>query len=108
MELAGRNVGVTGAGRGIGGALGRAFHDRGARVMLADLDGAEAVADSMAGAHGVTADDSTEAGNRALVDMARDAFGTIDLFFANAGVGIGAGVLELSLIHISEPTRPSP
>lgn len=94
MELASRNVVVTGAGRGIGEALARAFHDRGANVVVADLEGAAAVADSMERAVGVHADVSTEAGNRALVDAARNAVGPIDLFFANAGVGIGAGVLE--------------
>jgi NAD(P)-dependent dehydrogenase (short-subunit alcohol dehydrogenase family) len=94
MDLAGKNTVVTGAGRGIGEALARAFHHRGANVVVADLDGAEAVAASMERAAAVTADVSTEAGNRDLVDAATKAFGPIDLFFANAGVGLGTDVLS--------------
>jgi NAD(P)-dependent dehydrogenase (short-subunit alcohol dehydrogenase family) len=90
MDLSGRNVVVTGAGRGIGEALARAFHTAGARVVVADLRGTEEVAASLEGAIGLWADVSTEAGNQALVHEARTALGgTIDLFFANAGVGIG-------------------
>jgi NAD(P)-dependent dehydrogenase (short-subunit alcohol dehydrogenase family) len=37
----------------------------------------------------VHADVSSEAGNVALIDAARQAFGPIDLFFANAGLAIG-------------------
>lgn len=94
MDLSGKNTVVTGAGRGIGEAIARAFHDRGARVVLADLQGADEVAASLAGAIGITADISSEAGNKALVDEAIDRLGQIDLFFANAGVSIGGNVLE--------------
>lgn len=93
MEFPGRNVVVTGAGRGIGEALARAFHERGANVVLADLHGVHDVASSMEHATGIVADVSTEEGNRTLVEQAREALGSIDLFFANAGVGIGADVL---------------
>ena len=41
MELQGKNVVVTGAGRGIGEALARAFHAEGARMVIADLQGAD-------------------------------------------------------------------
>jgi NAD(P)-dependent dehydrogenase (short-subunit alcohol dehydrogenase family) len=85
---------VTGAGRGIGEALAREFHDRGADVVVADLAGAAEVAASMERATAVTADVSTEAGNRALVAEANEVLGSIDLFFCNAGVGIGRGVLD--------------
>lgn len=37
MELKGRNAIVTGAAGGIGAAVATALHERGARVLLADL-----------------------------------------------------------------------
>ena len=94
MEFSGRNVVVTGAGRGIGEALAREFHSRGAHVVVADVAGADEVAISLERATAITADVSTEAGNAALVEAARAALGSIDLFFCNAGVGTGRGVVE--------------
>ena len=94
MEFAGRNVVVTGAGRGIGEALACEFHARGANVVAADLAGADEVAAGLERGIAITADVSTEAGNAALVGAAHDALGSIDLFFCNAGVGTGRGVLE--------------
>jgi NAD(P)-dependent dehydrogenase (short-subunit alcohol dehydrogenase family) len=96
MDLTGKHVIVTGAANGIGQALAQRFHAAGARVVIADLDaaGATKVADALnvtrAGSGlGVGADVGTEQGNVALIDAAKAAFGPIDLFFANAGVGIG-------------------
>lgn len=94
MDLSGKNVVVTGAGRGIGEALARAFHARGARVAVADLSGAAEVAATLVGAVAFDADVSTEAGNKKLIEEAITALGHIDLFFANAGVGNGADVLQ--------------
>jgi NAD(P)-dependent dehydrogenase (short-subunit alcohol dehydrogenase family) len=94
MELQGKNVVVTGAGRGIGEALARAFHAEGARLVIADLQGADVVAATLDGAVGMAADVSTEAGNKALIEAATEVLGPIDLFFANAGVGMGTGVVE--------------
>lgn len=89
MDLRDRHVIVTGAARGIGAALSKAFHAAGARVVMADRDGLARAHDPLAGAVEVVADVSTEAGNMHLIDTARRAFGPVDLFFANAGVGYG-------------------
>jgi NAD(P)-dependent dehydrogenase (short-subunit alcohol dehydrogenase family) len=94
MELSGKNVVITGAGRGIGEALAGAFHEAGANVVAADLAGADEVAAGFDHMTGIWADVSTEAGNRALIHEATEALGAIDLFFANAGVGIGSDVVD--------------
>jgi len=89
MELADRHVVVTGGARGIGAALARRFHDDGANVVVADVLPTEQTVASLERAVGVAADVSTEAGNVALIEAAEAAFGPIDLFFANAGIGGG-------------------
>ena len=89
MQLAGRHVVVTGAARGIGAALARRFHEDGANVVVADVLPTDDAVDGLERAVGVTADVATEAGNVALIEEAEAAFGPIDLFFANAGIGGG-------------------
>jgi NAD(P)-dependent dehydrogenase (short-subunit alcohol dehydrogenase family) len=96
MDLQGRHAIVTGAANGIGRALARRFHAAGANVVAADLDGAgaEAVAAELddrrpGSAFGLACDVGTEEGNRALIRRAVERFGPVELFFANAGVGIG-------------------
>lgn len=96
VEMARSRVVVTGAAGGIGAALARRFHAEGSTVVLADVQ-AEPLAAVVAeletrrsgDAFAVIADVSTENGNRSLVDEARRLLGGIDLFFANAGVGLG-------------------
>jgi len=94
----GKHAVVTGAAGGIGEGLAERFHSEGARVVVADLQVAAAgvVADRLnaqrpGSALAVVVDVGTEEGNRVLIEKAEAAFGPIDLFFANAGVGIGRG-----------------
>jgi len=96
MNLDGKNVVVTGAGNGIGAALARGFSGAGASVTLADRDetALAEVARSIDAlrpgtVHSVLTDVGTEHGNKTLIESARDTFGEIDLFFANAGVALG-------------------
>lgn len=87
---------MTGAGRGIGEAIARRLHAAGARVVVVDLPDGDPhrVARDLdhirpACAWAVVGDVSTQAGNEALIDEAESHLGHIDLFFANAGVGLG-------------------
>lgn len=96
MELSGKNVVVTGAAGGIGAALARRFHAAGARVVVADLDSdrlhkvaADLNTSRPDSAFAVAADIGSEQGNAQLIRTARSHLGSIDLFFANAGISIG-------------------
>jgi NAD(P)-dependent dehydrogenase (short-subunit alcohol dehydrogenase family) len=96
MDLSGKHAVVTGAANGIGRALVRRFHQAGANVVVADLDGvgsadvaAELNGTRSGSAMGIAADVGSEQGNIDLIRAAEGTFGTVDLFFANAGVAIG-------------------
>jgi NAD(P)-dependent dehydrogenase (short-subunit alcohol dehydrogenase family) len=88
---------VTGGANGIGFALGRRLVDRGARVALADVDGARAVA-AAAGfggsARGYACDVTDPQQLAALASDVDHDFGGVDLLFANAGVVIGGTLVE--------------
>src|SRR3954470_7497008 len=93
MELAGKVVVVTGAANGIGKACATAFAAQGAKVVVADLDGAatKAAADAI-GALGIATDVSVEADVQHLVAEAEKQLGPIDLFHSNAGIGVAGGI----------------
>jgi NAD(P)-dependent dehydrogenase (short-subunit alcohol dehydrogenase family) len=94
VELTGRTVVVTGGASGIGKAMAERFAMEAAQgVVVADLDeaGAKAVADGIAGAAiGIGCDVTDEAAVNALIDQAESEFGNVDIFCANAGIGLGS------------------
>ncbi len=93
MYLEGKVAIVTGGAGGIGAALCRRFHAAGAKgIAVADRDGggAAAVAAEIGGL-AVAGDVGVEADVRRLVAATADAYGAVDVFCANAGVGYTGG-----------------
>jgi NAD(P)-dependent dehydrogenase (short-subunit alcohol dehydrogenase family) len=77
---------VTGAAQGIGRAIAEGLSAAGARIVVADLQGAEAAASSFQDGIGVTADVADEDGVRRLVGEVVDRCGSIDILVNNAGL----------------------
>ena len=103
-RLSGKRAIVTGAGRGIGQAIARAFLDEGARVFINDIDRSlvEYSAAELGASDGQLAFVSGDVSNpddvRRIVARANEVFGGVDVLVNNAGIGgIGKTLLELSL-----------
>ncbi len=88
-QLAGKVAVVTGGASGIGRASVELFVAEGARVVINDLDGergedlARELGDSAVFLKG---DVASEADSQAMVDLALNRFGRLDVMFNNAGV----------------------
>ena len=100
-KLEGRAAVITGAGDGIGRGIARRFAREGARVLVAEKDESRgrATVEEIREEIGVEAEFlATDVTQKAAVDEAVagcvDRWGQVDI------------VVNLSLIHISEPTRP--
>src|SRR3954451_19460828 len=93
MDVTGKVVVITGGANGIGRALALRFAEEGAAgIVVADLDEAraQAVASEIGpGGAAMRCDVSSDAENAALIRFAEESFGPVDLFCANAGVGVG-------------------
>lgn len=89
-----KSIVVTGAGSGIGRAASLLFAAEGGQVLVADVtDGADETVRLIAAAGGTAQAIRVDAGNEAdvirMIDTACEAFGGIDVIFANAGISGG-------------------
>lgn len=106
-----RVVIVTGGAGGIGEAACRAIAAEGGKVVVADLDGvaAKAVADRIAADGGtatsVAVDVTDRTRVRAMIDVAVDAFGELNVIFNNAGMNRPRGFMEVDEANFEEIVR---
>jgi rhamnulose-1-phosphate aldolase/alcohol dehydrogenase len=104
-ELAGKVAVITGGASGIGRATARLFAERGAHVVVADLnfEGAQTVAGELVARHGLrrsvaVAVDVTR--EDAVAEMTRRAvleYGGIDILVASAGLASSAPITETTV-----------
>lgn len=93
----GRRCLVTGASRGVGAAVARAFAERGASVALLSRSG-----DDLGVGVGMACDVSDRAAVFAAVEQAVSSLGGLDCTVANAGVGMYGKFVEMDPVHVEE------
>ena len=86
MRLEGKVAIVTGGAQGIGRAIADGLAAEGARIVIADLKGAEAAAARYPGGVGLTVDVASEADTATMADETVARCGRIDVLVNNAGL----------------------
>lgn len=90
MKLDGKTAIVTGGAQGIGRTLAEGLAAEGAKLVIADREGAESAAREMTAANqtamGVVCDVSAEEDVRSMAEQAVEAYGRIDILVNNAGI----------------------
>jgi NADP-dependent 3-hydroxy acid dehydrogenase YdfG len=95
---------ITGASSGIGAATARSASEMGYRLVLAarSRDKLDALAGELGGADralALTCDVTEWTDQEAMLNQALEAFGRLDVVFANAGFGAKRGFLEEDPVH---------
>ena len=107
VDLSNKVALVTGAAHGIGLATARLLADNGARVVIADLDGAGAVAAAagMKGATGLRMDVSSAAEVETGIRNIQAQFGRIDILVNNAGINTTSHRVTIDQFPLEEWDR---
>ena len=107
--LAGKTALVTGGARGIGRAIATALADNGARVALADLQGAEQAADEIVGrggdAIGLACDVTDEQAMVAMFEALDGRWDGIDIAVSSAGILEAGPLAQTSLADFDRVLR---
>ena len=93
---------VTGAAQGIGRAIADGLAADGARVVVADLRGAEHAAASYPDGVGLTVDVADESDVRSMVDETVDRCGGVDVLVNNAGLYASLAMRPFTEIPLEE------
>src|ERR1700739_1435246 len=97
-SLAGKIAVITGAARGIGHQIARAYAAHGATVVVSDVDeaAAKAAASGLPGATALRCDVRDQHSVAELFDRAVNEYGKVDIAAANAGIATVSPLLEMS------------
>jgi NAD(P)-dependent dehydrogenase (short-subunit alcohol dehydrogenase family) len=104
-RLEGKVAVVTGAARGIGRAIAEGLAADGARIVVADLHGAEEAASTFRDGVGITADVAAEDDVARMVADAVAACGQIDILVNNAGLYASLEMRPFEQIPLEEWRR---
>jgi NAD(P)-dependent dehydrogenase (short-subunit alcohol dehydrogenase family) len=104
-QLDGKVAIVTGGAQGIGHAIALGLAREGARIVVADLHGAEKAAAAFPDGVGLTADVADEAAVRRLVDATVERCGRIDVLVNNAGLYASLAMRPFDQIPLEEWRR---
>ena len=104
-QLDGKVAVVTGAAQGIGRAIADALAAEGARIVVADLQGAGEAAASYPGGVGLTVDVADEAAVERMVDETLERCGGLDVLVNNAGLYASLAMRPFTEIPLEEWRR---
>ena len=104
-SLDGRVAIVTGAAQGIGRAIAEGLAAEGARIVVADLQGAEAAAQAFPDGVGLTVDVADEAATQRMAADALERCGRIDILVNNAGLYASLAMRPFDQIPLDEWRR---
>jgi NAD(P)-dependent dehydrogenase (short-subunit alcohol dehydrogenase family) len=105
MSLDGKVAIVTGAAQGIGRAIADGLAAAGARIVVADLHGAEEAARAFPDGVGLTVDVADEAATQRMAAETLDRCGQIDILVNNAGLYASLAMRPFDQIPLDEWRR---